>query len=146
METDTTNQAPPRATTPDGFKVYCSFDEIAELDTLKPNPRNPNGHPKAQIALLARIIKERGWRANITISKRSGMIVKGHGRLLAAQEAGTKYAPIDWQDYASDSDETADLIADNRLSELAVLDEQAVTELLAEMEANAEGVDPELTV
>lgn len=145
MEKNTTTPAPPRATTPDGFKVYCSFDEIAELDALKPNPRNPNRHPEAQIALLAQIIQKQGWRANITISRRSGMIVKGHGRLLAGIQAGSKYAPIEWQDYDSDSAEMSDLIADNRLAELAVLDEQLITELLAELESNADGIDPELT-
>lgn len=137
--------ATPRATTPDGFLVYCTHDEIVPIETLKPNPKNPNKHPDAQIELLARIIKERGWRACITISRRSGLIVKGHGRHLAALKAGATHVPIEWQDYASESDETADLIADNRLAELAVLDEALIADLLAQMEANAEGLDPELT-
>ena len=36
------NGTPPREVTPDGFKVYCAYDEIVEIDSLKPNPRNPN--------------------------------------------------------------------------------------------------------
>lgn len=27
---------PPREVTPDGFKVYCAYDEIVEIDSLKP--------------------------------------------------------------------------------------------------------------
>ena len=61
---------PPREVTPDGFKVYCAYDEIVEIDSLKPNPRNPNRHPEAQVKMLARIIGEQGWRAPITVSRR----------------------------------------------------------------------------
>ena len=43
------NGTPPREVTPDGFKVYCAYDEIVETDSLKPNPRNPNRHPEAQV-------------------------------------------------------------------------------------------------
>ena len=34
-----------------------------ETDSLKPNPRNPNRHPEAQVKMLAHIIAEQGWRA-----------------------------------------------------------------------------------
>ena len=33
MSNETTTPAQPRATTPDGFKVWCSFDELVELDS-----------------------------------------------------------------------------------------------------------------
>lgn len=93
------NGTPPREVTPDGFKVYCAYDEIVETDSLKPNPRNPNRHPEAQVKMLAHIIAEQGWRAPITVSRRSGYIVRGHARRLAGYEAGSQYAPIEWQDY-----------------------------------------------
>ena len=64
--------------------VYCAYDEEIAISELKPNPRNPNTHPKEQIELLAKIIKKTGWRSPITVSTLSGMIVKGHGRLMAA--------------------------------------------------------------
>lgn len=57
------NGTPPREVTPDGFKVYCAYDEIVEIDSLKPNPRNPNRHPEAQVKMLARIIGEQGWQS-----------------------------------------------------------------------------------
>ncbi|MDD3653874.1 MAG: hypothetical protein PHO01_06790 [Desulfotomaculaceae bacterium] len=43
-----------------GILVHCSFDELAEVAVLVPNPRNPNTHPDNQIQLLARIIKNQG--------------------------------------------------------------------------------------
>jgi len=142
---DTATQAQPRATTPDGFNIFCAYDDIVELDTLKPNPRNPNKHPDAQLDLLAKIIQGQGWRAPITVSRRSGMIVKGHARREAGYKTGGKYAPIEYQDYESDSAEMSDLIADNRIAELAVLDEKSILELLQELDANTDGIDPEMT-
>lgn len=136
---------PPREVTPDGFKVYCAYDEIVEIDSLKPNPRNPNRHPEAQVKMLARIIGEQGWRAPITVSRRSGYIVRGHARRLAGYEAGSQYAPIEWQDYDNDSAEMADLVADNRIAELAVLDQDAIAGILAELKENTDDLDPELS-
>lgn len=141
----TTTETAPRATTPDGFKIYCAFDEIAELDTLKPNPQNPNKHPTAQIQLLAHVITQQGWRAPITVSRRSGCIVRGHARRLAGMATGSKYAPVEYQDYKDEAAEMEDLVADNRIAELAVLDEAALAEILAELEQNAEGADITLT-
>lgn len=67
--------------------VFCSYDELLETEKIVGNPRNPNEHPKGQIDMLARIIKATGWRNNITISRQSGFVVKGHGRLAAAIQA-----------------------------------------------------------
>lgn len=145
MNEKTYNGTPPREVTPDGFKVYCAYDEIVEIDSLKPNPRNPNRHPEAQVKMLARIIGEQGWRAPITVSRRSGYIVRGHARRLAGYEAGSQYAPIEWQDYDSDSAEMADLVADNRIAELAVLDQDAIAGILAELKENTDDLDPELS-
>lgn len=122
--------------------VYCAFDELADVGSLKPHPRNPNRHPESQIALLAKVIKAQGWRAPITVSNRSGYIVRGHGRLLAAQLLGVKQVPVDRQDYASDEEELADLIADNRIAELAEMDRLSLAELLQEIEAA--GLDLEI--
>lgn len=114
--------------------VFCAHDELVPIIKLVPNPKNPNTHPEAQIKLLAEIIKAQGWRSPITVSNRSGFIVKGHGRLAAAKLIGEELAPVDYQDYASEAEEYADLIADNRLSELAEIDTLSLTELLTELD------------
>lgn len=126
----------------DGIAVYCAFDELVDVGSLKPHPRNPNRHPDSQVALLARIIKAQGWRAPITVSERSGCIVRGHGRLLAAQSLGVKQVPVDRQDYATDEEELADLVADNRIAELAEMDRALLQNLLWEIEAA--GLDLEM--
>ncbi|WP_295295890.1 ParB/Srx family N-terminal domain-containing protein [Veillonella sp.] len=112
--------------------MHCAFDEMMPIESVIPNPRNPNTHPDKQIKLLAKIINTQGWRAPITVSKRSGFIVRGHGRLLAAQLLNLETVPVDLQDYESEAAEWADLIADNRLAELATIDDSLLAELLKE--------------
>ena len=96
--------------------VHCAHTNLVNPNSLKPNPSNPNRHSAHQIQLLASIIQEQGWRNPVTVSKRSGLIVRGHGRLEAALLIGCELIPIDEQDYASEAEELADLLADNRLS------------------------------
>jgi ParB-like chromosome segregation protein Spo0J len=106
-----------------------------------PIPRNPNHHSDAQIKLGAKIIKGNGWRAPITISNLSGMVTRGHGRILFAQEAGLTEGPIDYQDYENEAAEWADLLADNRLSELSEIDLSEVKDILD----GIEDIDVDLT-
>lgn len=130
---DYKSSAPPRAKTPDGCAVYCSFDKIVPIRELKPNPDNPNTHGDSQIKLLGGIIESTGWRAPITVSKRSGLIVKGHGRRVAAIHKGLQYAPVEYQDYATDVEERADLLADNRIAELAEMDEGKLADMIKDI-------------
>lgn len=123
--------------------VFCAYDEIIPTAKAIPNPQNPNRHPDKQINLLAEIIKQQGWRAPITISTRSGYIVRGHGRLMAAQLLGTDSVPVDYQHYESDAAEKADMIADNRIAEFSDLDDDILSELLEQI--NGTDFDIELS-
>lgn len=120
----------------DGIPVYCSHDNVEDVTKLVPNPKNPNTHPDDQIQLLGRIIRNTGWRQPITVSTRSGFIVKGHGRLQAALLEGVKEVPVDYQNYASEAEEYADLIADNRLAELSEIDDKKLADIFAEIDMN----------
>jgi DNA modification methylase len=123
-------------------RIDCAFDEMVPIGQVRPYPRNPVIHPEKQIAQLARIIAGTGWRNPIVVSRRSGFVVKGHGRLMAARRLGMESVPVDWQDYASEEEEKADRIADNKISELA---EDNMEALLAEMqEINLAGADLDL--
>lgn len=110
------------------MKHICAHTEIVELHKLQPNPRNPNKHPDRQIELLAKIIDYQGQRAPIVVSKLSGFITKGHGRLMALQKLGWESAAVDYQDYESEAQEYADLIADNKIAELAKHDDLQMIE------------------
>jgi hypothetical protein len=85
----------PKATA-GGIPVYCAHDKIAATASVIPNPKNPNRHPDSQVQLLAKIIAEQGWRQPITVSTLSGLVVKGHCRLMAAQQAALEEVPVDY--------------------------------------------------
>ena len=113
----------------EGVKVYCAYDEVLDIEDLKPNPLNPNTHPKQQITMLAEIIEKTGWRAPITVSTLSGFIVKGHGRLQAAKQAGFKKVPVEYQHFKNEDEERAALLADNRIAELSEIDNKILSEM-----------------
>lgn len=126
-------EAEPKAIA-DGVPVYCAHDAIVDAAKLVPNPKNPNTHPDNQIQLLGRIIRQTGWRQPITVSTRSGFIVKGHGRLAAALLEGVKEVPVDYQNYTSEAEEYADLVADNRIAELAEIDNKMLADIFADID------------
>lgn len=130
---DYKTEAEPKAWA-DGVPVFCAHDEIVDVAKLVPNPKNPNQHPDSQIQLLGRIIRQTGWRQPITVSKRSGFIVKGHGRLAAALLEGVKEVPVDYQNYTTEAEEYADLVADNRIAELAETDSKLLADILADID------------
>ena len=113
------------------------------LESLIEHPRNPNRHPPEQLRLLGKIIRVNGWRSPICISSRSGFVIKGHGRLQAARLAGLTEAPVDIQDYATEADEWADMVADNRIAELAEISLPDLGALLDELKDT--GADMELS-
>lgn len=80
--------------------------------------------------LLARVIEAQGWRQPVKVSTRSGYIVSGHGRYEAALLLGCP-VPVDFQDYPGEAEELADLLADNRIAELAEMDEKMLAEVFA---------------
>lgn len=133
MSNEYQTSAEPRAMIGD-IPVFCTYDELLDIEKVVGNPRNPNKHPKKQVEMLAKIIKATGWRANITISRLSGFVVKGHGRLEAAIKAGCEKVPVEYQNYTSEAEEYADLTADNRLAELSDMDNTMLADILAEID------------
>lgn len=123
-----------RTVTADNIAVYCAYDEIVQIDKVIPNPKNPNQHGAEQIAMLAEIIKQAGWRNSITVSTLSGFIVKGHGRLLAAEYGGLTEVPVEYQHYNTEADELADLVADNRLAEMAEMDNAKLADIFRDID------------
>ena len=130
----TQNQSSTTEVNLSGVAVHCAHDAVVDITELIPNPRNPNKHGDKQVALLAKIIRHQGWRAPIVVSNRSGFIVAGHGRLEAAKLLNVQTVPVNRQDFATEADEWAHVIADNRIAELAETDDALLKELLAELD------------
>lgn len=114
----------------DGIEVWCAYDKLVKVEELIPYPKNPNTHPQNQIKILAQNIRYHGWRHPIVVSKLSGYIVAGHGRLEAARELGVSIVPVEYQDFATEDNELAVLVGDNRLAELSTLDLNGLQDII----------------
>jgi ParB-like chromosome segregation protein Spo0J len=113
--------------------IHCAHDALADVVSLMPHPRNPNRHPERQLKLLARILEHQGWRSPIIVSKRSGFVIAGHGRLEAAKLSGWEHVPVNYQEFATEADEMAHLLADNQIAELAEMDDGELASLIDEL-------------
>ncbi len=114
---------------------------LAEIETLIPYARNARTHSDAQIAQIAASIKEFGFLAPIIIAK-DNTILCGHGRFYAAQKLGLKKVPCIKEEYLSETQRRAYIIADNKLSLNAGWND----ELLAVELADLQGEDFDLSL
>lgn len=104
------------------MQIHCLYDELVAPRTLKEHPKNRNNHSPEQVARLKDILEYQGFRYAIKVSKRSGYITSGHGRRLAAIASSLDAVPVVYQDYESDEQEYADIVADNAIASWAELD------------------------
>lgn len=114
--------------------IKCSYDELLPIDSPKliPHPKNPNVHSKEQIKRLAKILEYQGQRSSIVISKESGFIIVGHGRLEAMREFGFKEVAVNYQSFENEAQEYAHMVADNAIASWADLDLSSVNEEFVE--------------
>lgn len=125
------------------MKVFCSYSELVPLEKLVPNPRNDNKHEKEHAELLAKVMRARGIRHPIIVSKRSGFIVAGHLRLMAALINNYESYPVDYQDFESEADEYAFLSSDNNVARYAEFDKEKFIDNLKDLDVDFENFDHE---
>ena len=89
---------------------------LADIKELVPYARNAKTHSDEQIAQVAASIKEFGFLAPIIVSK-DNTILCGHGRFYAAQRLGLSKVPCIKEEYLTESQKRAYIIADNKLTE-----------------------------
>ncbi len=116
------------------MKINCLYDSLVAISHVKPHPKNRNKHPDDQIKPLAEILIYQGWRYPVKVSKRSGFVTSGHGRIEAAKLNGWTEVPVNYQDYDSDDQEYADVQADNSIASWAELDLPGINSDLGELD------------
>jgi len=109
---------------------------LEDTDKLIPYARNARTHSDKQIAQIAASIKEFGFLSPIVISK-DNTILCGHGRFYAAQKLGLKKVPCVKEEYLTDAQKRAYIIADNQLSLNAGWDEDLLSVELSDLQENA---------
>lgn len=103
----------------DGVRVPTEVRLVA-VEALLPYARNSRNHDKAQVAAIARSMKEMGFTNPLLIA--DGGILAGHGRLMAAKSIGLSRVPCIDLSHLSEPQRRALVIADNRLAEMASWD------------------------
>ena len=114
-------------------KVRCAHDAMVPVGELKPHPKNRNRHPDEQIRRLADILEYQGFRYPIKVSRLSGFITSGHGRLEAAKRLGMPSVPVNYQEYESVEQEMADLVSDNAIALWSEIDLAAINADIGEL-------------
>lgn len=114
--------------------VRCSHEKLVPIGQLREHPMNPYKHPEVQVQKLALLIKFHGWRYPIVVSRRSGLIVNGHCRLLAAKLLGLTLVPVDIQYFKNENDELAHLLADNVIQEFKELSKAKMGDALVNLD------------
>ena len=100
--------------------------KLVPIEQIIDNPKNANRHSIEQIKRLEKLIAFQGFRNPLVISNRSGFLVVGHGRKLAAMNLGMTELPCIYQDFTDEAQEYAYLISDNEIARWAELDKHLV--------------------
>jgi ParB-like chromosome segregation protein Spo0J len=109
---------------------------------LLPYARNARTHSAAQVAQIAASIQEYGWTIPVLVDTK-GVLIAGHGRVLAAQTLGLEEAPtMVARGWSAEQIKTY-RIADNQIGLVAGWDEQLLATELADLKAA--GADLALT-
>lgn len=123
----------------DGVRMPTEI-RLVEVAALLPYARNSKTHGPRQIDALANRIKELGWTNPVLYA--DGVILAGHGRILAAQKLGLKRVPGIDCSHLSERQRRELVIWDNRSGELDSAYDLEMLKLETD-ELRAEGVDLE---
>lgn len=96
--------------------------KLVPIDQIKESHKNRNSHSAEQIDRLAKIIQYQGFRNPLIVSNQSGLLVAGHGRLMAARKLGLTELPVMYQDFKDSDAEYAAMVSDNSIASWAELD------------------------
>lgn len=105
--------------------------KYVNVGNIHPNPKNPR-HIEDAIAPVAKSIEEFGFLVPIVVNE-SNIILSGHTRLAAAKELGMKKIPTVVATGLTEDQETAFMLADNRLSDNASYNTEQLAGLLKEL-------------
>ncbi len=112
---------------------------LIKLSTLKPHPLNYRDHSdEAHRAHIRSSIEEHGFYRNV-VTANDFTILAGHGVAEVSAELGVDKVPVVKLDIEPDSTQALKILAaDNKISNGAVDDERALTELLKQISDDAD--------
>ena len=105
-----------------------SVEDVA-VDNLMRHPANPR---EGDIGAIAESIRLNGWFGTIVAQRSTRHVLAGNHRLEAARLLGFETVPVFWVD-VDDTTARRMLLADNRTSDLALYDIDALASLLTDI-------------
>lgn len=108
------------------------------VDKIHPYELNAKIHDPKQVEKIAKSITEFGWDQPIVVDK-DGVVIKGHGRRLAAISLGLKTVPVWVRDDLTEDQVRASRLADNRVA-ISDIDNDILQKELAGLEFDLEGI------
>ena len=90
--------------------------EYWDIELLTKYKNNTKTHPDSQVDKIANSIKSYGFDQPIAVDT-EGVIIKGHGRLMAALKLGMKKVPVIVRADLTLIQAAASRIADNKVAE-----------------------------
>ncbi len=107
---------------------------MAEVDSLVPYARNARTHSELQVDQIAASIKEFGFLSPIVVSA-DNTILCGHGRYFAAKKLGMEMVPCVKEEYLTETQKRAYILADNRIGLNAGWDHEMLAVEMEELKA-----------
>jgi hypothetical protein len=101
--------------------------EMVPVDRITTHPDNAR---RGNIEVIRESIRTNGFYGACVVQRSTSHILVGNHRYLAAVEEGLAEVPVVWVD-KSDEEARRLLLVDNRTTDLAVYDDQALVELLS---------------
>lgn len=108
------------------------------VERLVPYELNSKTHDPAQVEKIANAINATGWDQPIVVDK-DGVIIKGHGRRLAAIRLGLKSVPVLVRSDLTPDQVRAARLADNRVA-ISGIDSELLKKELASLNYDLEGI------
>jgi DNA modification methylase len=110
------------------------------LERLIPHARNARTHSEEQVAQIAGSIAEFGF-VNPVLVGADGVIVAGHGRVIAARKLGLSEAPVIVLSHLTPTQRRALMIADNQIATNAGWNDEMLAAELASLKEEAFDLD-----
>jgi len=110
--------------------------EVVGVDTLTTHPQNAQ---QGDIGAIHTSIETNDFYGTIVVQKSTKWVIAGNHRLIAARQAGLSQVPVVFVD-VDDERALKMMVADNRTTELATRDEQALADILTSLNNTPEGL------
>jgi hypothetical protein len=113
------------------------LEERVDIDSLTPHPENPR---QGDVGAISASLNDHGFYGTVVAQVSTRRVLAGNHRIESARALGLDEVAVAWVD-VDDDEARAIMLADNRSSDVAAYDTQALAELLAAIEQSGAGLD-----